>query len=94
MRSDALFWCYLKTATVYSHITINKSLKKKKVKIIFGSLFFAYQRRLEISRDIKRQVTEPWTQNDHGELKTKKEPFLLKELLDLDMMAYTFIPNT
>jgi hypothetical protein len=26
MRSDALFWCCLKTATVYLFIIINKSL--------------------------------------------------------------------
>ena len=30
MRSDTLFRCDLKTATVYLQITINKSLKKKK----------------------------------------------------------------
>jgi hypothetical protein len=29
MRSDALFWC-LKTATVNLHITVNKSLNKRK----------------------------------------------------------------
>jgi hypothetical protein len=30
MRSVTLFWCCLKTATVYLCIIINKSLKKKK----------------------------------------------------------------
>jgi hypothetical protein len=30
MRSDALFWCCLKTASVYLHIIINLKKKKKK----------------------------------------------------------------
>jgi hypothetical protein len=32
MRSDALVWCVLKTATVYFFYIINKSKKKKKKK--------------------------------------------------------------
>lgn len=54
---------------------------------------YAYQRRLETSRDRKRQMIQPWSQNDLGELKTNKEKFLFKEILESHMLAYTFSPR-
>lgn len=78
-----------------------KTLKKRKSFSEVCSRRYAYQRRLETSRDRKRQMIQPGTQNDRGELKTNKEKSLFKEILgekkeilESDMMAYTFSPST